>query len=373
VRVLVAPDKFKGTLTANDAAAAIARGWRQTRPGAVIEQVPLADGGEGTLDALVAALGGQIRSAHVTGPLGARVRASFGLLPGSPPVAVVEMAQASGLALVPPDRRDPTRTTTRGTGELLLAAVRAGAGRVLVCVGGSATNDGGAGLAQALGVELLDGTDREVGPGGAALLGLERVDSSGLARELRGVSVEVLSDVDNPLTGPDGASAVFGPQKGATPDEVALLDRALVRFAGVVRRDTGVDVEGLPGAGAAGGIGASLTAFLGATFRSGLDAVMDATNLRARLAAADAVVTGEGAFDAESLRGKVVGGVIREARAAGARRVVVLCGRAEGPGPPGVDVRSLSDRFGFERAMEAGAALLEELAAETATADRVTS
>ena len=194
-------------------------------------------------------------------------------------------------------------------------------------------------------------------PGGAALLGLERVDSSGLARELRGVSVEVLSDVDNPLTGPDGASAVFGPQKGATPDDVALLDRALVRFAGVVRRDTGVDVEALPGAGAAGGIGASLAAFLGATFRSGLDAVMDATDLRAKLADADAVVTGEGAFDAESLRGKVVGGVIREARAAGARRVVVLCGRAEVPGPPGVDgaiavrpVRRRAGHGGRERA-----------------------
>jgi glycerate kinase len=363
---LVAPDKFKGTLSAAEAAAAIGRGWRGAEPAAQVDEVPLADGGEGTLEALVAALGGEVRSVRVTGPLGEPVDADFGLAAGPPAVGIVEMARASGMWLVPSDRLDPTTTTTRGTGELLLAAARAGAHRLLVAVGGSATNDAGAGMSQALGVQLLDADGRDLAPGGAALLGLDRIDASGLAPELAGVAVEVLTDVDNPLVGPDGASAVFGPQKGASPEDVVTLDRALARFAEVVRRDTGVEVASLPGAGAAGGVGASLAAFLGATFRSGLDAVMDATGVRARIAAADTVVTGEGAFDGASLRGKVVGGVLREARAAGVRRMVVLCGRADGDAPPGVEVVSLAYRFGLDRAMAAAPGLLEDLAAEAA-------
>jgi glycerate kinase len=188
---------------------------------------------------------------------------------------------------------------------------------------------------------------------------------------MRGVPVEVLIDVDNPLLGPQGASAVFGPQKGASLVDVALLDRALTRFADVVRRDTGRDVGALPGTGAAGGIGASLMAFLGATFRSGVDAVMDATEFRARLSGADVVVTGEGTFDAESLRGKVVGAVLGQARAAGAGRVLVVCGSAVAPAPPGAELVALADRFGLDRAMENGAALLEDVSAEAAGAGRV--
>jgi glycerate kinase len=367
VRILAAPDKFKGTLTAAEAAAAIARGWRRADPGAEVVELPLADGGDGTLDALVAALGGERRAAEVTGPDGVRLKAEFGLVHApSGRVGVVEMARASGLVLVPADRRDPVTATSRGTGELMLAAIRAGAERLLVGVGGSATNDAGAGMAQALGVRFLDDGGRELGPGGGALLRLQKVDTGGLVDELRDVPVEVLVDVDNPLVGPEGASVVFGPQKGATEDDIALLDRALSRFAGVVRRDTGVEVATLPGTGAAGGIGASLVAFVGATFRSGVDAVMEATGFRSCVAGADVVVTGEGAFDAESLRGKVVGAVVRESRASGVRRVVVVCGSAEAPAPPGVELVSLADRFGLDRAMENGAALLEDVSAEAA-------
>jgi glycerate kinase len=366
VRILAAPDKFKGTLTAGEAAAAIARGWRRSDPAADVDELPLADGGDGTLDALVAALGGERRTADVTGPDGGRVEAEFGLLEGS--VGVIEMARASGLVLVPPDRRDAVAATSRGTGELTLAAVRVGARRLLVGVGGSATTDAGAGMAQALGVRFLDAGGQELGPGGGALLQLDHVDGSGLAQELRGVPVEMLADVDNPLVGPEGAAAVFGPQKGATEADVVLLDRALARFADVVRRDTGVEVASLPGAGAAGGIGASLVAFLGATFRSGVEAVMDATRFRQRLAGADVVVTGEGAFDAGSLRGKVVGAVLRESRAAGVGRAIVVCGRAEATPPPGVELVALADRFGPDRAMENGAALLEQVSAEAAEA-----
>ena len=329
MRILVAPDKFKGSLTAPEVAAALGRGWRRTDPRAEVAEVPLADGGDGTLDALMTARGGERRKTEVTGPDGCPVEAEFGLLDEPPGrVGVVEMARASGLVLIPAERRDPVTATSRGTGELMLAAVRAGATRLLVAVGGSATNDAGAGMAQALGVRFLDDGGRELGPGGGALLRIERVETADLAVEVRGVPVEVLIDVDHPLVGPQGASAVFGPQKGASPEDVAMLDRALTRFADVVRRGTGRDVGALPGTGAAGGIGASLVAFLGATFRSGVDAVMDATGFRARLPGADVVVTGEGAFDAESLRGKVVGAVLEQARAAGAGRVLAVCGSA---------------------------------------------
>jgi glycerate kinase len=368
VRILVAPDKFKGTLTAGDAAHAIAAGWRRAEPGAEICEVPLADGGEGTLDALLAATGGERREARVSGPTGEPVVARFGLVDGSSPLGIVEMALASGLSLVPPDRLDPTGSTSRGTGELMLAALRAGARRLLVTVGGSATTDAGAGVAQALGIRLLDTHGREVGPGGTALLDLDRVDVSGLAPEARGVDVTVLTDVDNPLVGPDGAAAVFGPQKGATPNDVTQLDRALARFADVVRRDTGVEVATMPGAGAAGGIGASLVVFLGATFRSGIDAVMEATGFADHLEDAHVVVTGEGTFDAASLRGKVVGAVLRDARRTHARRILVLCGRAASPAPPGVELMSLAERFGAERAMESSRVLLEQLASEAASA-----
>jgi glycerate kinase len=365
VRVLVSPDKFKGTLTAAEAARAIGEGWRRSLPAAVIDEVPLADGGEGTLDVLVAALGGTHERMRVTGPLGEPVEAEFGLVPApGGPAGIVEMAKASGLALVAKDRRDPRVTTTRGTGELMLAACRAGARRLIVCVGGSATNDAGAGMAQALGIRLVDGRGLDVGPGGAALVGLAGVDVRGLDPAIRGVAVKVASDVDNPLVGPDGASAVYGPQKGATPQDVAMLDLALARFAGVVKSHLGVEVASMPGTGAAGGIGASLVAFLGATFRSGVELVIEAVGFGERLRAANLVVTGEGTFDEQSLRGKVGGAVLSAAAAAGVP-AVVLCGRATVT-PSGATVRSLVDRFGMEAAMGAPAERLADLAAETA-------
>ncbi len=365
VRILVAPDKFRGTLTAAEAASAIARGWRRVRPEDRVEEVPLADGGEGTLDALLAALGGERRTERVSGPLGDHVEAAFGLAEGPTGLlGIVEMARASGLGLVSPARRDPLRATTRGTGELILAAARAGATEVLVCLGGSATTDGGAGMAEAVGISLSDAAGRPIGPGGLGLLQLARIDASGLDPLVRRLRVQACCDVDNPLTGPQGAARLFAPQKGATPDEVVLLDRALAHLAAVVHRDLGIDVRSLPGAGAAGGLGAGLVAFLGARLRPGIELVMEAVGLPERIERADLVLTGEGTFDATSLRGKVPAGVLGLARAAGVP-AVVLCGRAEIE-PADVAVRSLVDLVGEERALHDARLALEELAADVA-------
>jgi len=365
VRVLVAPDKFKGTLTAPQAAEAIARGWARADPSARVEKAPMADGGGGTLDALVAALGGERRRLRVSGPLGDPVEAEFAVVSapeGS--TGVVEMARASGLDLISPGRRDPLRTTTRGTGELILAVCRAGVRRVLVCVGGSATNDAGAGMAQALGIRLLDESGRDLQPGGAALAALARIDLSELDPVVEASTFVVATDVDNPLVGPEGASAVYGPQKGASAEDVALLDRALGHFAAVVYRDLGIDVRGTKGAGAAGGLGAGLIAFLGARLRPGVDLVMEALRLPERMEAADLVVTGEGTFDEQSLRGKVPAGVLRVAEEQGVP-AIVLCGQRRVDLDRG-RVYSLADRFGVEAAMERAGPLLEDLAAEVA-------
>ncbi|MBI3648399.1 MAG: glycerate kinase, partial [Actinobacteria bacterium] len=256
MRVLVAPDKFRGTLSAAQAARAFETGWLRVRPDDQVEVVPMADGGEGTLDALVEALGGQTLRERVTGPLGDPVEAPFGLVRTAEGVlAVVEMARASGLALVSEGRRDPLRATTRGTGELIRAALARSPVRVIVCIGGSATNDGGSGMAAALGARLLNAQEVPIHPGGAGLLELARIDVTGMDRSVRGTAFTVASDVDNPLTGPRGASRVYGPQKGASEDDVLLLDRALGHLAAVVHRDLGVDLRDAPGAGAAGGLG----------------------------------------------------------------------------------------------------------------------
>jgi glycerate kinase len=256
VRILVAPDKFRGTLTARQAAEAVATGWQRTRPGDELDLVPMADGGEGTMQALTQALEGRIVPATVTGPLGDPVDAAFGLAPSDGGrLGVVEMATASGLALVPESRRDVLVATTRGTGELMALAIDAGADRLVVCIGGSATNDGGAGMAAALGARLVDAAGAPVADGGEALVGLAHIDLTHLHPGLARVSVVGACDVDNPLTGPSGASAVYGPQKGASPDDVATLDRALAHLAAVVRRDLVVDLRDEPGAGAAGGLG----------------------------------------------------------------------------------------------------------------------
>jgi glycerate 2-kinase len=372
VRVLVAPDKFKGTLSAQEAAEAMAAGWRRAFPHADVDVVPMADGGEGTLDALMAALGGERVAETVTGPLGDPVGAEFGVVhTAGGELGVVEMARASGLGLVAAERRNPLRATTRGTGELILAACRRGLRRVMVCIGGSATNDAGAGMAQALGIRLLDGPGHDLRPGGGALVELARIDMRGLDPAVRDASFVVATDVDNPLIGPHGASAVYGPQKGASAADVAELDRALGHFASVVYRDLGVDLRDMPGAGAAGGLGGGLIAFLGARLRPGIDVVMEAVRFAERIAKASLVVTGEGAFDEQSLHGKTVAGVLR---AAAEHRVpaLVLCGRRSDavPVPESlggrVRVYSLADRYGIEAAMERSRWLLKELAAEVA-------
>lgn len=365
MRVLVAPDKFKGTLTAVQAAEAITRGWLRAVPSVRVEAVPMADGGEGTLDALVAAMGGRRYRAAVTGPLGDPVNAEYALVDTPEgPLGVVEMARASGLMLIAESRRDPRRSTTRGTGELILEACRQGAGSVLVCIGGSATTDAGAGMAQALGIRLLDEGGAPIRPGGAALVDLARIDLRGLDPSVAAATFVVASDVDNPLVGPNGAAAIYGPQKGASPEDVVELDRALRHFAAVVYRDLGMDVRDLRGAGAAGGLGAGLIAFLGAHLRPGVDVVMEALDLPERMQRADLVVTGEGTFDGQSLRGKAPAGVLRLAAEAGVP-AVVLAGSVEVE-PDGVKAFSLVDRFGADVSMERPQALLEELAAEVA-------
>ena len=361
MRVLVAPDKFRGTLTAPEAARAIAAGWRRARPGDQLVELPMSDGGEGTLETLVDALGGSLLSARVAGPLGDPVEASFGMAEGpSGTIGVVEMARASGLALVP--RRDPLRATTRGTGELIWAAVQAGARTVVVCIGGSATTDGGVGMAQGLGARLLDARGEEVPPGGAGLLELARIDLSSLDPAVRSARVVVASDVDSPLTGRRGSAHVFGPQKGASAQEVQLLDRALGHLAAVIDRDLGLDVRELPGAGAAGGLGAGLVAFLGARIRPGIEIVMEAVGFESRLGAADLVLTGEGRLDGTSLSGKVVGAVLAAARDL-RKRAGVLCGEAAIQ-IDGAEVRSLVERFGRERAFGQARLALVELAEE---------
>lgn len=329
LKIVVAPDKFRGSLSAPDAARAIARGVRNAEPSARIDEVPMADGGEGTVDALVAATGGSLRDVQVTGPLGSQVQARVGRL-GDGATAVLEMAEASGLALVPKDQRDPTRATTRGTGELLLAAIDGGARRVILGIGGSATNDLGAGLAQVLGYRLLDREGREIGPGGGALADLDRIDATGRDPRLNGVEVLVACDVDNPLCGPRGASHVYGPQKGATPEVVALLDRNLAHAADVIERDLGRNIRELPGAGAAGGLGAGLVAFADGRLEPGIALVIRTVGLAERLSGAALCLTGEGAIDASSAFGKTAVGVGRLARSLGCP-TIALAGNL-GPG-----------------------------------------
>ncbi len=366
MRVLVAPDKFRGTLTAREAASAIATGWLRSRPGDEIVQIPMADGGEGTLDALVDATEGGRRTMLVEGPLGEPVEAEFGWLGNAgAPVAVVEMARASGLELVPEERREPMRASTFGTGELILAACREGADEVIVCIGGSASTDGGAGMAQAMGVRLLDASGDEIGRGGDALLDLARIDLTTLDPAARRVRIVVASDVDNPLVGASGAAHTYAPQKGASAEEVLVLDRALGHLAAIVYRDLLIDVRHVHGAGAAGGLGAGLVAFLGAKVRHGTEIVMEAVNFTSALAGTDLVITGEGAFDERSVDGKVPGGVISAAVGAGVP-AAVLCGRA-GVRPPDVVVASLVERFGRTRALGDARRALEDLAALVAT------
>jgi len=329
MRIVVAPDSFKEALDARSVCEAIARGleagfagsssstgW----PGVEVVSVPMADGGEGTVAAMVAATGGRICTAQVTDPLGRPVTAEFGIL-GDGATAVIEMAAASGLHLVSSEERDPLLTSTYGTGELIAAALERRVRRIIVGVGGSATVDGGVGAAQALGAVFRSGDGRPIGRGGGALADLESISLDGLHQALKRVVIEVACDVENPLLGPTGAARVFAPQKGATPAAVERLDANLAHLADVIRRDVGLDMAAVPGAGAAGGLGAGLLAFLGATLRPGADLVIDAVGLEAAVAHADLVITGEGRLDGQSVHGKTP---VAVARVAGRHDVPVV-------------------------------------------------
>ncbi|AXA66913.1 MULTISPECIES: glycerate kinase [Pseudomonas] len=329
MKIVVAPDSFKESLSAAGVARALARGLRQALPAAEIIECPLGDGGEGTLDAVLAATGGEVREARVTGPLGEPVTARWGWL-AEQRTAFVEMASASGLELVPRSRRDVLVATSRGTGELLHAALDAGAERLVLAIGGSATNDGGAGLLQALGVRLLDKQGQALGPGGAALAMLASLDVTALHPRLAEVEVVIAADVDNPLCGPQGASQIFGPQKGASPEQVRQLDAALAHFATVTAATLGRDVREQPGAGAAGGVGFAALAFLQATFRPGIEVVAELVGLDDALIDADLAVTGEGRLDGQTLRGKTPAGVLRLAQRHGVPVVAVAGSLGEG-------------------------------------------
>jgi glycerate kinase len=313
MKIVIAPDSYKESLTALAVATEIEAGFREIFPDAEYIKFPMADGGEGTVAAMVDATGGRLIEVDVTGPLGEPVKACYGLT-GDGKTAIIEMATASGLALVFPNLRNPLKTTTYGTGELIKAALDAGARHLIIGIGGSATNDGGAGMLQALGVKLLDQAGQQIGFGGGELAKLDRIDIGGIDSRLKACRIEAACDVDNTLTGPKGATAVFGPQKGATPETVVLLDANLAHYAGLINRDLGVQVESVPGSGAAGGMGAALLAFFGAQLRPGIEIVMEAVGLEAAVRDADLVVTGEGRIDCQSIHGKTPIGVARLAK-----------------------------------------------------------
>jgi glycerate kinase len=353
-RVVIAPQSFKGSADAVAVASAIARGVRRVWPRAQCVELPLADGGEGTALALVRATGGQMRRARVHDPLGREIDAQWGVL-GDGITAVLEMAAASGLPLLREDERDPRITSTRGTGELILAAAASGAQRIVIGIGGSATNDGGAGMARAFGYRFFDTASRELPEGGGALARLARIEGQTDPRLVR-PAIDVACDVRNPLLGAEGATAVYGPQKGATPEIQRQLEAALTRYADVVEAFVGRDVRSVPGAGAAGGLGAGLIAFLDARLVSGSALVLDAVGFDKRLVGADLLVTGEGRIDGQSIYGKLTHAVTIAAK----RRVVPVVAVAGILGP------------GHQAMRDAGIEAIETLAGET-EADRDTA
>jgi glycerate kinase len=316
IKVVIAPQAFKESIGARDAAVAIQRGVLRAAPDASTTLIPVADGGDGTLAALIETTGGRFFDAPVIGPLGEDRVSRWGVM-GDGRTAVIEMALASGLALVPEGQRDPRITTTYGTGQLIGAALYAGFDRIIVGLGGSATNDGGAGMAAALGARFLDSQGTALQPGGAALAHLAAVDTSGLHPRLADATIVGATDVTNPLCGDTGASAIFGPQKGATPQMVAQLDQCLMNFARVISADLGINVADSPGSGAAGGLGAGLLAFANADLRSGIDMVCDVLEFDQYVNSADLVITGEGRADRSTAFDKAPVGIARRARAQG--------------------------------------------------------
>ncbi|MDF2725957.1 MAG: glycerate kinase [Paenibacillus sp.] len=368
LRVIVAPDSFKGSLSSVQAAEAIRAGIQKARPDAEVAIIPMADGGEGTVDAVLAAVGGERITLQVEGPLGEPVEAAYGVLADGR-TAVIEMAAASGLPLLASSQRDPLITSTYGTGQLVRDALARGVERILIGLGGSATNDGGMGLAQALGVRFIDEAGKTIDERGAGRLlsSIASIDTSGIDPQLAAACITVLSDVTNPLCGPTGASAVYGPQKGATPDKVELLDQGLAHYAAQIAAHNGRLVRDVPGAGAAGGLGAGLIAFCNAEMKPGIAVILELAGFEQAAAGAQLIITGEGRTDGQTAFGKVPSGIAAAARQAGVPVVCLSGGLGEG-----VDqlyeigiaaLFSITNRpMTLEEAMQGGEALLAEAA-----------
>ena len=367
MRIVVAPDSYKGSVSALGVAQAMEKGILRIFPDAEVRKIPIADGGEGTVEALVTATGGTLHQLPVTGPLGEPLTALWGVL-GDGQTAVIEMAAASGLPLIPAEQRNPRIASTYGTGELLRAALDAGLRKIIIGIGGSATNDGGAGMARALGARFSADDGEELPDGGAALARLKYIDLTGLDPRLQDSEITVACDVDNPLCGPRGASAVFGPQKGATPEVVAELDAALAHFAVIAAQATGRAIAKLPGAGAAGGLGAGLMFFTPAKLKPGVEIVLDAVGFAEVVKEAAFVITGEGRTDFQTAFGKAPVGVAKVAKQF---NIPVFClsgGLGDGADDvlaQGIDaVMSICDRpLSLEDCMRTGRALIESASA----------
>jgi len=327
MNILIAPDSFKDCMTASEVASALSRGIREVMGDATIQVVPLADGGEGTVDAVIQATGGSLITAHVLDPL-ARPTDSFYGITGDGQTAVIEMAAASGIELLRQEERNPWITSTYGTGQLIRDALDRGCSTILIGIGGSATNDGGSGMAKALGIRFLNRGGAEIANGGGGLGELQSIDLKGLDPRIRQTRILVACDVTNPLTGPEGASVIYGPQKGADPDMVARLDNHLAHFARIVKEQMDLDVSGIPGSGAAGGLGAGLIAFLDAGLAKGFELVAETVSLEEKIMKADLVITGEGKMDHQTQFGKTPFGVAQLARKHG-KRVIGVAGSLE--------------------------------------------
>ena len=366
MKIVIAPDSFKGSLTALQVAEAMEVGLRRVFPDAAIENIPMADGGEGTVQSLVDATGGQILTTQVLDPLGNSINAQYGVL-GDGITAVIEMAAASGLTLVPPDKRDPRITTTYGTGELIRAALAYGCRKLIIGIGGSATNDGGAGMAQALGAKLLTASGEQIELGGGSLATLSSINLSELDPRIAETETVVACDVNNPLTGKQGASRVYGPQKGAPPEMIEVLDANLAHFDKIVQRDLSKSVGNVPGAGAAGGLGAGLMAFLEASLKSGIEIVTEATQLSKRLAGADLVITGEGQINFQTVFGKTPVGVAKVAKTHNIPVIAIagsIADNSDGVYDAGIDamIDIVPEPMALETAIENATTLIETAA-----------
>ena len=366
MKIVIAPDSFKGSLTALQVAEAMEVGLRRVFSEAVIEKIPMADGGEGTVQSLVDATGGKILTAQVLDPLGNSIEAEYGVL-GDGFTAVIEMAAASGLTLVPPNKRDPCITTTYGTGELIRAALTQGCRKLIIGIGGSATNDGGAGMAQALGAKLLTASGEQIEPGGGSLAALSAIDLSELDPRITETETVVACDVNNPLTGKQGASHVYGPQKGATREIIEVLDANLAHFDKTVQRDLRKSVGKVPGAGAAGGLGAGLMAFLDASLKSGIEIVTEATQLSKRFAGANLVLTGEGQINFQTVFGKTPVGVAKVAKTHDIAVIAIagsIADSSDGVYDAGIDamIDIVPEPMALETAIENATTLIETAA-----------